>query len=176
MTGMKPGMADFIRRSGFNLACLCAGLLLLAVVGLTAWREWRVLALRTEVASLEETLSQRRVALEREQRRRLAQSPEERQIETLLSRQRAEDRLRPAILRAVEKAWSPRLAMLGLKLETGGKAAHMELLVADLKQAFLFVKRLNETNRGFHAVVERHGMRPGDQNQAIVASVLVEVR
>ena len=97
-------------------------MLLLVVVGLTAWREWSVLALRREVASMEDSLAQRRLQQEREQRRRLAQSPEEREIEALLSRQRAEDRLRPAILRAVEKAWSPRVAMLGLKLEAGGKA------------------------------------------------------
>ena len=110
--GMKArtrGMADFARRAGLNGACLVAGVLLLVVVGLTAWREWSVLALRREVASMEDSLAQRRLQQEREQRRRLAQSPEEREIEALLSRQRAEDRLRPAILRAVEKAWSPRV-------------------------------------------------------------------
>ena len=112
-------MADFARRAGLNGACLVAGVLLLVVVGVTAWREWSVLALRREVASMEDSLAQRRLQQEREQRRRLAQSPEE--IEALLSRQRPRTGC-PAILRAVEKAWSPRVAMLGLKLEAGGKA------------------------------------------------------
>ena len=151
-------------------------MLLLVVVGLTAWREWSVLALRREVASMEDSLAQRRLQQEREQRRRLAQSPEEREIEALLSRQRAEDRLRPAILRAVEKAWSPRVAMLGLKLEAGGKSARVEMLVASLKEAFAFVQRLNAAQPGFYAVVERHGLRPGDPNRAIVVSIFVEVR
>ena len=61
----------------------------------------------------------------------------------------AEDRLRPAILRAVEKAWSPRVAMLGLKLEAGGKSARVEMLVASLKEAFAFVQRLNAAQPGF---------------------------
>ena len=98
---------------------------------------------------MEDSLAQRRLQQEREQRRRLAQSPEEREIEALLSRQRAEDRLRPAILRAVEKAWSPRVAMLGLKLEAGGKSARVEMLVASLKEAFAFVQRLNAAQPGF---------------------------
>lgn len=176
MKARTRGMADFARRAGLNGACLVAGLLLLVVVGLTAWREWSVLALRREVASMEDSLAQRRLQQEREQRRRLAQSPEEREIEALLSRQRAGDRLRPAILRAVEKAWSPRVAMLGLKLEAGGKSARVEMLVASLKEAFAFVQRLNAAQPGFYAVVERHGLRPGDPNQAIVVSIFVEVR
>ena len=124
---------------------------------------------------MEDSLAQRRLQQEREQRRRLAQSPEEREIEALLSRQRAEDRLRPAILRAVEKAWSPRVAMLGLKLEAGGKSARVEMLVASERG----LRLRSAPERGaarLYAVVERHGLRPGDPNRAIVVSIFVEVR
>ena len=78
------GMADFARRAGLNGACLVAGVLLLVVVGVTAWREWSVLALRREVASMEDSLAQRRLQQEREQRRNRPRS----EIEALLSRQR----------------------------------------------------------------------------------------
>ena len=36
------------------------------------------------------------------------------------------------------------------------------MLVASLKEAFAFVQRLNAAQPGFYAVVERHGLRPGD--------------
>ena len=122
--GMKArtrGMADFARRAGLNGACLVAGVLLLVVVGLTAWREWSVLACaarsRPWRTAWRSAASSRNASSAAGWRNRPRS-----EIEALLSRQRAEDRLRPAILRAVEKAWSPRVAMLGLKLEAGGKA------------------------------------------------------
>ncbi|WZB61975.1 hypothetical protein WJ970_34615 [Achromobacter xylosoxidans] len=81
----------------------------------------------------------------------------------------------PAILRAVEKAWSPRVAMLGLKLEAGGKSARVEMLVASLKEAFAFVQRLNAAQPGFTPWSSAMAWT-GDPNRAIVVSIFVEVR
>lgn len=93
----------------------------------------------------------------------------------MLSAQSAEDRLRPVLLRAIEQAWSPRLAVMNLKIEGAGKSVQLELMTVDLTEVFAFAVRLN-AEAGLRATVMRHGIKSGDPNLATMSTVRVELR
>ncbi|MGO4396949.1 hypothetical protein [Achromobacter sp. PAB15] len=176
MAGLNRNTPDFGKRKTANPLAIVAVLLLLAVGLLSAWREWDVAALRSEVTQLDDRLANQRMLHERELRRMQAQSPEERKVDALLSAQSAEDRLRPKLLRAIEAAWAPRIAVMNLKIELAGKAASLELMTADLSEIFAFAARMNDPDSGMRATVMRHGIKAGDPNLATMATVRVELR
>lgn len=175
MPGLKMRKLDFTKRGAAQPWAAIVVLLLLCVALLSAWRQWDLWALRVEVSRFESQLVERRMQHEREQRRALAQSPEEKKVDALLSAQSAEDRLRPVLLRAVEHAWSPRVAVMNLKVEGAGKLVQLELMSVDLTEVFAFVARLN-AEQGLRATVMRHGIKSGDPNLATMATVRVELR
>lgn len=176
MPGLNRGSIQFGKRESANPLAVAAVLLLLSIGLLSAWRQWDTLALSNEVVRLEDQLAELRMVQEREARRRQALSPEERRLDAILSAQSAEDRLRPVILRALEQAWSPRIAIMNLRVEMSGQAAQLELMTADLSEIFAFVARLNVEDSGLRATVVRHGIKSGDVNLATLATVRVERR
>ncbi|KNE27309.1 hypothetical protein [Achromobacter spanius] len=175
MPGLKMNKLDFTKRGATRPWAAIVVLLLLCVALLSAWREWNLWALRVEVTRSESQLVERRMQHEREQRRVLAQSPEEKRVDAMLSAQSAEDRLRPVLLRAIEQAWSPRLAVMNLKIEGAGKSVQLELMTVDLTEVFAFAVRLNAES-GLRATVMRHGIKSGDPNLATMSTVRVELR
>ncbi|CAB3713365.1 hypothetical protein AKG08_03445 [Achromobacter piechaudii] len=175
MPGLKMRRLDFTKRSATPPLAAIIVFLLLAVGLLSAWRQWDLWALRVEVTRFESQLVERRMQHEREARRALAQSPEEKKVDLLLSAQSAEDRLRPLLLRSIEGAWAPTVAVMNLKIESAGKSAQLELMTAELAEVFAFVARLN-AEQGVRATVMRHGIRSGDPNLATMAAVRVELR
>lgn len=174
--GLNFHTPDFAKRQGISVWAMLAVGLLLAVCLLSAWRQWGLLDLRAQVNALEDRLAEQRMMQERALRRVQAQSPEERKVQALVLAQNAQDRLRPELLRAIEQAWSPRLAIMSLKLEGAGQAANLEMLTADLKEVFAFVARLNTADSGVRAMVLRHSIKSGDPNLATLANVKVEKR
>ena len=149
--------------------------LLLVMLGLlSGWRQWDLQALRNEVAQLEDQLVESRRMAQREARRMA--SPEERKLHEMLGAQNAEDRLRPELLRELERAWTPRIAIMNLRMERAGEAAQLELMVANLSEVFAFVARLNEAPGRLRATVMRHGIKPGDTNLATMATVQVRMK
>lgn len=176
MPGLKRISINFGKREAANPLALLAVLFLLTIGLLSGWRQWDLLALRNEVIQLEDRLAEQRMLQERALRRAQAQSPEERRLDAMLSAQIAEDRLRPIVLRALEQAWTPRMAIMNLKIEMAGKSAQLELMASDLSEVFAFVARLNAADSGLRATVMRHGIKSGDPNLATMASVRVEKR
>lgn len=176
MPSLKKISINFGKREAANPFAVLAVLLLLTIGLLSGWRQWDLLTLRSQVIQLEDMLAEQRVLQERALRRAKAQSPEERRLDAMLSAQVAEDRLRPMVLRALEQAWSPRMAIMNLKIEMAGKAAQLELMAADLSEVFAFAARLNVADSGLRASVMRHGIKSGDPNLATMATVRVEKR
>ncbi|OCA59146.1 hypothetical protein A9R10_21695 [Aeromonas piscicola] len=87
----------------------------------------------------------------------------------------SEQRLYPLLLNAIENTWSSRLAILGLKLERAGKQAKLDIAVADLEEAFLFVERLNAVDPQTIATLVRHGTRTvANQANTLVAHIEIE--
>ncbi|HCQ47425.1 hypothetical protein YH64_006765 [Achromobacter sp. LC458] len=175
MPGLKMNKLNFTKRGATQPFAAIVVLLLLCVGLLSAWRQWDLWALRVEVTRFESQLVERRMQQEREQRRALAQSPEEKKVDALVSAQSAEDRLRPVLLRAIEQAWSPRVAVMNLKIEGAGKTVQLELMAVDLTEVFAFAGRVN-AGEGIRATVMRHGIKSGDPNLATMATVRVELR
>lgn len=172
-----------MRRLNLPTTNFCAGravnpwtalaVLLLAMLSVfSGWRQWDLQALRNEVAQLEDKLIESRRMAEREARR--LSSPEERKLHEMLGAQNAEDRLRPDLLRELERAWTPRVAIMNLNVERAGQAAQLELMAANLSEVFAFVARLNEAPGPLRATVVRHGIKSGDTNLATMATVRVQ--
>jgi len=176
MFRLKSRHMDFCKKEAANPVAVLAVLLLLSLGLLSAWRQWDVQALRTEVTQMEDRLAQQLEQQERARRRAEAQSPEEKKVEALLAAQDAEDRLQPLLLRHIEQAWSPRLAVMSLKVVAAGRSAQLELMALDVSEVFAFVARLDASGGNFRSMVMRHGIKPGDRNLATVATVRVEMR
>lgn len=168
---------DFSRPEASAPLAGVAAMLLLMLLAALGWRQWELELLAEDTAAWERRQEQQRFLREREQRRAQAASPEARKAQALLLVQGDDQtRLRPALLRAIEQAWSPRLGILSLHLEGAGKQARLELSAADVREVFHFVERLNQSSGHGRARLLRHGLKPGDPNQAVLATVQVAER
>ena len=176
MLGLKRQHLDFCKQEAAHPLAVLAVLLLLSLGLLSAWRQWDVKALRTEVTQMQDRLAQVREQQERAKRRAEARSPEEKKIEALVVALNVEDRLQPMLLRHIEQAWSPRLAVMNVKIVGAGRSAQLELMAADMSEVFAFVARLDASGGDFRAMVMRHGIKPGDRNLATMATVRVDMR
>ncbi|BBH11633.1 hypothetical protein [Chromobacterium haemolyticum] len=168
---------DFSRPEASAPLAGVAAIVLLTLLAALGWRQWELELLAEDTAAWEQRREQQRFLREREQRRDQAASPEARKAQALLQAQGDDQtRLRPALLRAIEQAWSPRLGILSLHLEGAGKQARLELAAAELREVFHFVERLNLPSGQGQAQLLRHGLKPGDPNQAVLATVQVVLR
>ena len=137
--------------------------------------QWKTYQLTQETEALSAKIEQQKFFQERVKRQKEKNRPDEQRIITMLRTQKSSDPgLYPQLLDSIEKTWSPRLAILNLKLEAGQNAM-LEIAVADLKEAFLFVERLNSINQNTIAALVRHSTRTVEnQASALVAHIVIE--
>ena len=168
---------DFSRPEASAPLAGIAAIVLLLLLAALGWRQWELQHLAEDTAAWEQRQQQQRFLREREQRRAQAASPEARKALALLQAQGDDQtRLRPALLRAIEQAWSPRLGILSLHLEGAGKQVRLELAAVELREVFHFVERLNLPASLGQAQLLRHGLKPGDAEQTVLATVQVSLR
>ncbi|KMN80003.1 hypothetical protein VK98_16510 [Chromobacterium sp. LK11] len=168
---------DFSRPEASAPLAGVAAIVLLALLAALGWRQWELELLEADTSAWEQRRQQQRFLREREQRRAQAASPEARKAQALLQAQGDDQtRLCPALLRAIEQAWSPRLGILSLHLDGAGKQVRLELSAAELAEVFHFVERLNLPAGFGQAQLLRHGLKPGDPEQTVLATVQVGLR
>ncbi len=138
--------------------------------------QWENYLLIQEAEELSVKIEQKQFIQERAMRQKEKNIPDDRRIVAMLKAQKsAEPRLYPQLLDAIEQTWSPRLAILSLKLESAGQNAKLDITVTDLEEAFLFVERLNAVNPQTIATLVRHGTRAvSDQSSTLVAHIEIE--
>ncbi|NHR08259.1 hypothetical protein HA052_24000 [Chromobacterium haemolyticum] len=177
MRRLKARGLDFSRPEASAPLAGVAAVVLLTLLAALGWRQWELELLAEDTAAWEQRQEQQRFLREREQRRDQAASPEARKVQALLQAQGDDQtRLRPALLRAIEQAWSPQLGILSLHLEGAGKQVRLELAAAELREVFHFVERLTLPSGQGQAQLLRHGLKPGDPNQTVLATVQVVLR
>ncbi|KMN32140.1 hypothetical protein VI26_18475 [Chromobacterium sp. LK1] len=175
MRGLNCRGLDFSRPEPRAPLAGLAAVVLLALLAVIGWRQWQLQRQEAEITVLEQGRERQRQLREREQRRLQARTPEERKLEALLLAQGDDGRrLRPALLRGIEQAWTPRLGMLTLHLEGAGRQARLELSAADPGAIFQFLSALN---RGpGQATLLRQGIKADDPRRAALATIQVTLR
>lgn len=150
--------------------------ILLACASFVGSLQWEQHLLTQEIEALAAKIEQQNFLQERVKRQEEKNSPDHRKVVTMLQEQASsEQRLYPLLLNAIENTWSSRLAILGLKLERAGKQAKLDIAVADLEEAFLFVERLNAVDPQTIATLVRHGTRTvANQANTLVAHIEIE--
>lgn len=138
--------------------------------------QWAQHLLTQEVDMLAAKIEQQNFLRKQVKRQEEINSPDHRRILTILQEHASsEQRLYPLLLKAIENTWSSRLAILGLKLERSGKQVKLDIAVADLEEAFLFVERLNSVDHQTIATLVRHGTRTvANQASTLVAHIEIE--
>lgn len=138
------GRLDF--RQPHPWANLTSILIVSALCAVLAWVLHGAMQVRrvdAEVAGMNQRIEQRQSELKALARKAARQSPGDQTRQQMLARQAATSL---PVLKHIESAWEPRIALLSLTVRRAGREAQLDGVARELDQIHAFMTRLDQAN------------------------------